>query len=137
MVEIDVIYEGDLHTKCIHQPSGAVIFTDAPKDNHGKGEAFSPTDLLGAALGSCILTIMGIQAKNLEIDLKGTSAKVTKEMSKPPAPRLPKYKVEITVQSEIPISSENKMKLENAAHHCPVHRSLQSGLIENMVFYWE
>ena len=73
-----VIYEGQLRSRCTHLQSNTIILNDAPVDNHGKGEAFSPTDLLATALGSCMLTIMGIKANNLDIELEGSKAKITK-----------------------------------------------------------
>ena len=81
MVEIHILYEGDLHCRVIHGPSGTLLSTDAPKDNQGKGESFSPTDLLAAALGSCIITTMGIVAKRHALDLKGAKVTVVKEMT--------------------------------------------------------
>lgn len=81
MVEVDVVYQGDLHCLATHGPSQQTLETDAPKDNMGKGEAFSPTDLVGTAMGTCMLTIMGIVAKNLGIDITGAKAHVTKEMA--------------------------------------------------------
>src|SRR5213593_3910341 len=80
MVAMDVVYEGKLRCRVTHEPSGSRIATDAPKDNQGLGEAFSPTDLVGAALGSCMLTIMGIYARRHSLDLSGTTAHVTKDM---------------------------------------------------------
>jgi len=88
MVEIDIEYEGDLHCRAMHGPSSAVLSTDAPKDNQGKGEAFSPTDLLATALGACMMTVMGIYARTKGVDLKGTHVHVTKEMVADPRRRV-------------------------------------------------
>src|SRR5271165_5581230 len=88
MVKTSIVYEGQLRCALTHEPSGSVIRTDAPKDNMGRGEAFSPTDLVAAALGSCMLTIMGIAAAKHSIDLKGTSVEVGKEMITSPVRRI-------------------------------------------------
>src|SRR5271168_1847243 len=88
MVKMNIIYEGQLRCTLTHEPSGAVISTDAPKDNMGRGEAFSPTDLVAAALGSCMLTVMGIAAAKHNIDLKGTTVQVSKEMITAPVRRI-------------------------------------------------
>ena len=88
MVKIQMVYEGDLRCSLTHGPSGSVISTDAPKDNMGKGEAFSPTDLAAAALGSCMLTVMGIAAKKHNIDLKGTTAEVSRRWPRHPCAAL-------------------------------------------------
>ena len=94
MTEIDIWYEGDLSTRCVHSDNKAEVLTDAPKDNQGLGRVFSPTDLFAASLGSCMLTLMGIAAKRLNIDIKGMRANVTKEMASAPARRIGKLKVE-------------------------------------------
>lgn len=122
MVEVDVVYEGGLHCRLTHGPSKSVIVTDAPKDNQGKGEAFSPTDLMAAALGSCMLTIMGIVAKKLGIDIAGTKAHVEKEMSTEPPRRIAKLPVTITFNKKF--SDKERAQLENGALTCPVHKSL-------------
>ncbi len=123
MVEIDLDYEGDLHCRLRHGPSGAVIVTDAPVDNHGKGEAFSPTDLLAASLGACIMTTMAIFARRKEVDLKGGRAKVTKEMVLEPQRRVGRLTVVVDLPDSVP--PHLRPALENAAHTCPVERSLQ------------
>ncbi|HUB26806.1 MAG TPA: OsmC family protein, partial [Tepidisphaeraceae bacterium] len=81
MVEIRIAYEGDLRCKAVHGPSNSELLTDAPTDNMGKGESFSPTDLVATALGTCMMTIMGIAAQRMEVDLRGSTATVTKEMT--------------------------------------------------------
>jgi putative redox protein len=122
MVKTSIVYEGQLRCSLTHEPSGTVIRTDAPKDNMGKGEAFSPTDLVGAALGSCMLTIMGIAANKHNIDLKGTTVEVSKEMITAPVRRIGKLAVTLRMAAGIPV--EKRSMLEAAAHSCPVHQSL-------------
>ncbi len=122
MVEIDVVYEGDLHCRLTHGPSGSVITTDAPKDNQGKGEAFSPTDLMAAAIGSCTVTIMAIAAQQKDINIDGTKVHVTKEMHTGPKRRLKRLNTTITLPRALP--EDQRALLERAAEACPVHRSL-------------
>jgi len=122
VVDIDIVYEGDLHCTLTHGPSGAKIVTDAPKDNEGRGEAFSPTDLVAAALGSCMVTIMGIAARKAEIDISGTRVRVTKEMLGGAYRRIQKLEVTITLPRALP--ADQREKLERAAESCPVNRSL-------------
>jgi putative redox protein len=122
MVEIQVTYEGNLRTAAIHEPSGARLITDAPKDNQGEGQSFSPTDLLATALGTCMLTIMGIAARNFKIDLSGTTVRVQKEMVTSPVRRIGKLTVEIKVPK--PTNEEQQRRLRDAAAHCPVCRSV-------------
>ncbi len=122
MVAIQIEYQGDLHCKAVHGPSGTELNTDAPKDNQGRGESFSPTDLVATALGTCMLTVMGIMARTLDIDIAGTTASVEKEMTATP----PRMIQSLTVKIHVPhaVSTENQLKLERAAHTCPVHKSL-------------
>ena len=134
MVSIQLEYEGDLHCRAVHGPSGTVLATDAPKDNQGRGESFSPTDLVATALGSCILTVMGILARTLEIDLAGTTATVGKEMMNAPVRRIQRLSVKINVPHQV--SAENKLKLERAAHTCPVHKSLHPDVEKPIEFVW-
>lgn len=122
MVKIDITYEGDLHCRLKHGPSGNEIVTDAPLDNQGKGAAFSPTDLLAAALGSCILTVMGIAARTHNIKMDGAQAHVEKEMVTTPVRRIGKVSVLIKMPAGIPV--EKRPTLERVAHACPVHKSL-------------
>ena len=125
MVRIDVVYQGSKHCDLTHGPSGTVISTDAPKDNQGKGEAFSPTDLVAAALGSCILTTMAIVAERDGIDFKSAKANVEKHMTEKPR-RIGELRVNLTLPAHL--SPEQRRKLEETAKHCPVHRSLHSDL---------
>ena len=122
MVKINIQYEGGLHCRLTHEPSGSVISTDAPKDNNGKGEAFSPTDLMAAALGSCMMTVMGIVAARHAIDLTGTTVNVTKEMVTDPVRRIGTIGVTLNMCTGIPV--DKRTMLEAAAHSCPVHKSL-------------
>jgi putative redox protein len=122
MVAIQIEYEGELHCKAVHGPSGTELSTDAPTDNQGRGESFSPTDLLATALGTCMLTVMGIMARTLAIDIGGTTATVEKQMTAAP----PRMIESLTVKIHVPhsLSAEDRQKLEAAAHTCPVHKSL-------------
>lgn len=122
MVQIKIEYTGDLHCKLTHGPSGSVIETDAPRDNQGKGEAFSPTDMVAGALGACMLTVMGIVAKRHGIDMRGAHAEVVKEMAAAPVRRIAKLPLVITLPASL--SSKDKLMLETAAATCPVHKSL-------------
>lgn len=122
MVKMNMVYEGDLRCRLTHGPSGDQIVTDAPVDNMGKGEAFSPTDLAAAALGSCILTVMGIVAQRHQINLTGTTIDIEKEMITQPVRRIGRIKVNITMAKGI--DPAKREMLEHAAHHCPVHKSL-------------
>ncbi len=129
-----VTYQGHLRTEAVHLKSGAVIITDAPTDNHGKGEGFSPTDLTSTSLASCILTIMGIAAQRKEIDMTGASAEVTKEMVSDPR-RIGRIVINILMPDK-PFSVADKKVLEAAAHHCPVGLSLAEGTEEVVNIFW-
>lgn len=117
-----VIYQGELRTNATHLKSGTQIFTDAPTDNHGKGEAFSPTDLVATALASCMLTIMGIEANALGINLVGSAINVTKKMGIGPR-RINGIDLEITITGNA-LDSQTKQLLEQAALNCPVAKSI-------------
>ena len=130
MITSVVIYSGDLRTENTHLASGNSIITDAPKDNFGKGEYFSPTDLLATSLANCILTTMAIATRRLEIDLKGSKATVTKTMGVDP-----RRVVKIDVDIELPESVIGfKDQLEHAAHNCPVAKSLHPDIQQNVRF---
>jgi uncharacterized OsmC-like protein len=128
-----VIYKGALRTEATHIRSGNTIITDAPTDNKGKGEAFSPTDLVATALASCMLTIMGIKANEININIEGASAEVKKIMATGPR-RIAQVKIVIN----IPISADEKTKniLEKAALTCPVDKSLSDSMIRDVKFIW-
>lgn len=134
MVAITITYQGQLHCQATHGPSGVILETDAPKDNMGKGESFSPTDLVATALGSCILTLMGIAARKLAIDLEGTTVTVNKEMVATPVRRIGALRVD--VRFPMPIADEHKKPLEHAALTCPVHQSLHPDIAIPMEFHW-
>lgn len=134
MVAIQFEYQGDLHCRAIHGPSGSELNTDAPKDNQGRGESFSPTDLVATALGTCMLTVMGIAARTLNIDISGATATVEKEMTAAPPRRIESLTVRIRVPQSI--SAENRQKLERAAHTCPVHKSLHPDIQTPIEFTW-
>ena len=123
-VEIRVTYSGDLHCKAVHGPSSQMLTTDAPVDNGGRGEFFSPTDLIATALGSCILTVMGLVAQRGGIDLAGTEVRVTKEMTASPVRRIGSLVARVTFPSSLDLSGEMREKLKRAAELCPVKASL-------------
>jgi uncharacterized OsmC-like protein len=123
---------GELSTDAEHASSGTVIRTDAPKDNQGLGRTYSPTDLLATALGSCMLTIMGIRAKTADIDISGTTAKITKIMADQPR-RVSQILVDIAVKDRS-LTNKDKSALEHAALHCPVAKSLSEHLIQTVSF---
>lgn len=134
MVEVTVTYTGDLHTEAIHGPSQAKLETDAPVDNCGKGEEFSPTDLVGTAMATCMLTIMGIYAQNNDVDIKGTTAVIQKEMTQE-APRMI-AKLATVIEVPLPADHNNCKALEKAALGCPVFRSLHPDIEKPIEFRW-
>ncbi|HPW98088.1 MAG TPA: OsmC family protein [Flavobacterium sp.] len=129
-----ITYQGELRTICIHLQSGTEILTDAPTDNHGKGEAFSPTDLVATALGSCMVSIMAIKSKDLGVDLKDSTIEVTKIMQSEP-----RKIAEIIVVLNMSISTDDKTKiiLERAANTCPVLLSLHPDIKKKVTFNWK
>lgn len=134
MVKLTVTYEGNLRCSAQHVESGAVIETDAPKDNHGKGEMFSPTDLVGAALGTCVLTVMGILANRLKVDLQGLRATVEKTMATAPSRKV--GKIVMHVYCPTMFTPEIASKLEKAGEQCPVHHSLHPDVQQEIIFHW-
>ena len=137
-VEIDVEYEGQLRCRAQHGPSGVVLHTDAPVDNHGRGESYSPTDLVATALGACLLTIMGIVAQRNGLDISKTRVHVRKEMIQMPVRRIGRLPVTITFAAEqaARLSETDRAKLEAAARHCPVHQSLHPDIETPMEFVY-
>jgi putative redox protein len=134
-VEINTVYEGALRTVATHAPSGTTLITDPPVDNHGKGESFSPTDLVATALGSCMATIMGIYAERHAIDLRGMNVRVRKEMVATPVRRIGKLAVEIRVP--VAKSHPHREALERAALSCPVHQSVHPDIEMPVEFVWQ
>ena len=134
MTKIEIIYKGDLRTKAKHIESDSTIITDAPKDNQGNGEFFSPTDLVCTALGSCILTIMGIASRKYDVSIKGTNMKINKYMSSQPR-MISKIELDIYFKS----SYNNKIKkiLERSAVNCPVYKSLSSEIEKSINFHYK
>ena len=141
MATIQSNYEGVLRTKATHLQSKTVIFTDAPTDNNGKGEAFSPTDLVAASLGNCMMTVMGIFSSKNNISLENSEEKITYETTKIMSADLPRRIVEIKIDFKFPktlsISPENQQKLINAAHTCPVALSLHPDIKQTVSFLFE
>jgi putative redox protein len=133
-VRIEVRYEGELHTVATHGPSGASLETDAPKDNEGKGESFSPTDLLATALGTCMLTVMGILARRKGWEMKGARVSVDKHMVADPVRRVGHLVLRFEMPAGIP--AEAHKPLERAAHTCPVHQSLHPDVRVETTFAW-
>ncbi|PKQ62859.1 osmotically inducible protein OsmC [Labilibaculum filiforme] len=135
MTTIKSKYLGDLRTECIHLQSGAKIFTDAPTDNQGKGEAFSPTDLLATSLGSCIMTIMGIVARDNNIDITGTELDITKIMASDP-----RRVAEVIVEFNFPdknYTAEEKQIIESVAGTSPVPLSVHSQMTQSIKLNWK
>jgi len=126
MVQIDVTYQGGLRCQAVHGPSRTQLVTDAPVDNHGKGESFSPTDLVATGLGTCIATIMGIVAERDNIVLTGLRITVEKEMSADPPRRIARLATRIVMPKGL--TEQQKAKLEKAAHTCPVHQTLHGNV---------
>ncbi len=130
-----VIYEGNLRTVATHLQSGTVIETDAPTDNQGKGERFSPSDLVATALGNCMLTIMGIKARDLGVNLEGTTVDITKIMVANPR-RIGEIKVVINIPENVQADEKQRTILERAAMTCPVFESLHPDLKKDVQFNW-
>lgn len=134
MANFELIYTGDLRCKAVHLKSGTEIITDAPVDNLGKGEAFSPTDLTATSLGTCMLTTVGISAQKNNYSIDGARAEVTKVMA-----ANPRRIAEIVVDLYFPANSytaEQKKMIETAALHCPVAKSLHPELVQTVKFVW-
>lgn len=133
MATVQTIYLGDLRTEATHLQSGTKILTDAPLDNHGRGEAFSPTDLVATALGSCMLTLMGIAARTHEINIDGTRLEITKVMSASPR-RIGEIIIEIYLPTDY--APKQRMILENTAATCPVAHSLHPDTKQTVHFHY-
>lgn len=138
-VSIDVIYQGELHCEAVHGPSKSTLETDAPVDNHGRGESFSPTDLLATAFATCILTVMGLAAQKRNIELEGMRAHVEKEMVANPRRRVGGLATVISIPAAIAsrVALEDRAALEQAALTCPVQESLHPDISRAVRFVWE
>ena len=134
MIQISIDYQGGLRCEATHGPSQKQLITDAPVDNHGKGESFSPTDLVATALGTCMATIMGIFAERHAIDLRGMKITVGKEMTQVPVRRIARLSSEIVVP--LPPTHPQREALERAALTCPVHQSLHPEVEKPVTFVW-
>ena len=134
MVTLNSSYEGSLRCRATHAPSGATLLTDAPVDNQGKGESFSPTDLVATALGACMMTIIGIVADRRGLALVGMTAETVKVMSDAPPRRIAALKTRITIP--LPADHEHRVALEQAALTCPVHKSLHPEIDASVEFIW-
>jgi uncharacterized OsmC-like protein len=128
-----ITYLGDLRTSCIHLQSGTNVLTDAPTDNHGKGEVFSPTDLVATSLGSCMISIMAIKAKDLDVDLIDSTIEITKVMQAEPR-RISKIIVVLNLRKT---TEKNIIILERAAMTCPVFLSLHPDIEKEVTFNWK
>ena len=133
MSEANIVYQNNLRTETEHIASGEKIITDAPVDNNGKGEAFSPTDLVATALGSCMITIMAISANKYDIDVSGTNASVKKIMGSDPR-RISEISIDINMNKNI--EEKDRKRLERAALACPVHKSLHPDLEKKIRFIY-
>lgn len=132
MITVETIYSGKLRTQAHHLQSGNKLITDAPVDNQGRGEAFSPTDLVATALGSCMITIVGIAARNHGFDIDGTQLKITKIMASDPR-RIAEIKVDFAFPKNNYSDKEKKI-IENSARTCPVAKSLHPDLKQSLIF---
>jgi putative redox protein len=138
MVDIHITYEGALRCSATHQPSGTTLSTDAPRDNHGRGESFSPTDLVATALGTCMITTMGIIARKNEWKLDGTRIHVQKQMTSTPPRKIARLPVTFTIPPEQgrALSPEARAELEHTAHNCPVRLALEASIEVPVTFDW-
>ncbi len=136
-VEIDVKYLGDLQCHATHGPSGSMLTSEAPVDNGGTGGAFSPTDLVATALGTCVMTILGLMAKRHDVDLVGMHVHVTKEMVTTPIRRIGGLKTRVTIPAGKLDDPSMRSRFEAAARTCPVHQSLHPDIDAPIEFTYE
>lgn len=134
MATSKVTYLGELRTSSVHLQSGTTIITDAPTDNNGKGEAFSPTDMVANSLATCMLTVMGIKARDLGVDFSGSTAEVTKVMAAEPR-RI--SEIHVTFTMNLVADEKTKTILERTAMTCPVFYSLHPDIKKEVVFNWK
>jgi putative redox protein len=131
-----VVYKGDLRTELTHLQSGTTIENDAPTDNHGKGERFSPTDLLATSLGSCMITTMAIRAADMQLPFEETKIEITKKMSTDAPRRIAGIDVALFFPTNFLATAEQKEQLERIARSCPVEKSLHPDIQIQVVFNW-
>jgi putative redox protein len=134
MVRITGEYQGELHCTARHEPSGNSLVTDAPRDNQGRGEAFSPTDLMAASFGTCIATTMAIAARKQGVELRGLRFAVTKEMSITAPRRIVRLATELWMP--IPLNHPSAKLLADIARTCPVHHSIHPSVEKPVIFHW-
>jgi uncharacterized OsmC-like protein len=130
-----IVYKGHLRCKCTHIQSGTIIETDAPTDNRGKGERFSPTDTLCVALATCVVTTMALKANDMEIDISGTAIAVTKHMLSDPR-RIGKIDVTLTFADNLKLDEKDRTILERVGDNCPVAKSLHPNLEVKIRYNW-
>lgn len=130
-----ILYKGDLRCECVHIQSGTVIETDAPTDNRGKGERFSPTDTVCVALGTCIITTIGIRANDMQVDLAGTKLAVTKHMFSEPR-RIGKIDVLIQFPASLDLSEKDRLLFQKIGDNCPVMKSLHPDIQVTIDYQW-
>lgn len=133
-VSITVDYAGDLRCQATHGPSQKQLITDAPVDNHGKGESFSPTDLVATALATCMATVIGIKAQQKNLDLAGMKVSVEKHMSEDSPRRI--VRLPITIDIPLPADHPDRRLLEATALSCPVHQSVHPDIDKSVTFVW-
>ena len=131
-----IVYSGDLRTELTHLQSGTVIETDAPTDNHGKGERFSPTDLLATSYGACMITTMGIKTADMNLNFKGTKINITKIMSSDAPRRVTGIVCELIFTKDFIATDEQKEQLVRIARSCPVEKSLHPDIKLDVTFNW-
>jgi putative redox protein len=139
MVRIRLRYPGELHTEAFHEPSSARLETDAPRDNQGKGESFSPTDLLATSLGACMMTVMGILARREGLDIDGLLATVDKHMTVSPPRKVARLVVELTLPAAkgALLDAARRAALEEAGETCPVRLSLSDSVVVETRYRWD
>ena len=131
----NIIYKGTLRCEATHLQSGSIIETDAPTDNRGKGERFSPTDLLCVSLGTCVVTTIGIKAGDMNIDLTSTAIEVTKHMLPEPR-RVSKIEIKLFFEKSLNLEEKDKIILERTGNNCPVTKSLHPDMEVNIEYNW-
>jgi putative redox protein len=135
-VIIEAVYAGGQSCRATHGPSGVQLTTDAPVDNGGKGSSFSPTDLVATALGTCIMTIMGLVSERHQLRLDGMTVRVEKEMIQQPVRRIGSLRTVVTIPANACDDPEMRKRLETAAGHCPVHQSIHPDIDAPIEFRW-